>query len=111
MSEAWQGVEEFFVVGKTGMMRGCENNAGWMMRIGFPASVRRPRSVASSEIPRRGSCGSCAGEKNGLRSLWAEAANLLRPQDPSSARPLLWRHPGVPGVRDPARASAGAAAP
>ena len=44
-------------------MRGCENHAGSMMRFGFPASVRRPRSVASSAIPRRGSCGSCAGEK------------------------------------------------
>src|SRR5512135_2379666 len=43
-------------------------------------------------------------EKNGLRDLLADAANLLRPQDPSRARPLLWRHPCVPGGRDPARA-------
>ncbi len=73
------------------------------MRTGLSVSVRSPGSVASSEIPRRGSCGSCAGEKNGLRSLWAESANLLRPHDPSSTRPLLWRHPGVPGVRGAAR--------
>src|SRR3954470_13633582 len=89
---------------KTGMMRGCENHAGWMMRIDFPVSVRSPRSVASSAIPRRGSCGSSAGEKNGLRDVWAGTANLLRPQDPARARPLLWRHPCVLGDRDPARA-------
>src|SRR5450759_5991057 len=89
---------------KSGMMRGCENNVGWMMRIGLPVSVRTPRSVASSAIPSRASCGSCAGEKNGLWIVWTVAANLLRPQDSSSARPLLWRHPGVPGDRDPARA-------
>src|SRR5512143_1059545 len=89
---------------KPGMMRGCENHVGWMMHIGLPVSVRSPRSVASSGIPRRVSCGSCAREKNGLRDLLADAANLLRPQDPSSARPLLWRHPCVPGGRDPARA-------
>ena len=40
-----------------------------------------------------------AGGKNGMRSLWTESADLLRPQDPSGPRPLLWRHPGVPGVR------------
>ncbi len=45
------------------MMTGCENNVGWMMRTGLSVSVRSPRSVASSEIPRRGSCGSCAGKK------------------------------------------------
>ncbi len=85
------------------MMRGCENNVGWKMRTGLSVSVRRPGSVASSEIQRRGSCGSCAGEKNGLRSMWAKSANLLRPQDPSSTRSLLWRHTGVPGVRGAAR--------
>src|SRR6516164_6196271 len=42
-------------------------------------------------------------EKNGLWIVWTEAANLLRPQDPPSARPRLWRHPGIPGDRDPAR--------
>src|SRR5664280_1618266 len=85
------------------MMTRCENNVGWMMRTGLSVSVRSPRSVASSEIQRRGSCGSCAGEKNGLRSLWAESTNLLRLQDPSRTRPLLWRHPGVPGVRGATR--------
>src|SRR3954464_14848782 len=50
-------------VEESGMMRGCENLVGWMMRIGLPVSVRSPRSVASLEIPRRGSCGSCDGEK------------------------------------------------
>ena len=85
------------------MMTGCENNVGWKMRIGLSVSVRSPGSVASSEIQRRGSCGSSAGEKNGLRSLWAESANFLRPQDPSSTRSLLWRHSGVPGVRGAAR--------
>src|ERR1700751_1365399 len=86
------------------MMRGCENHVGWMMRIGLPVSVRSPRSVASSAIPRRASCGSCAGGKNGVWLVWTVAADLLRPQDPSRARPLLWRHPGVFGDRDPARA-------
>src|SRR3954447_22950753 len=86
------------------MIRGCENHDASMIRFGFPASVRRPRYVASSETPRPVSCGSCAGEKNGLRMVWAVAANLLRSQDPSSARPLLWRYPGLPGDRDPARA-------
>src|SRR5271157_3354335 len=42
--------------------------------------------------------------KNGLRDVWAGTENFLRPQDPSGARPLLWRHPRVPGDRDPARA-------
>ena len=65
-------------------MTGCENNVGWKMRIGLLVSVRNPGSVASSEIPRRGLFGSSAGEKNGLRSLWAKSANFLRPQDPSS---------------------------
>src|SRR4051812_36778998 len=45
------------------MIPGCENHAGSMMSFGFPASVRRPQSVASSAIPSRESCGSCAGEK------------------------------------------------
>src|ERR1035437_4411804 len=85
------------------MMAGCENTVGWMMRTGLSVSVRSPRSVASSEIQTRGSCDSCAGEKNGLWSLWAKSANLLRPQDPSRTRPLLWRHPGVSGVRGAAR--------
>src|SRR3954462_7613355 len=58
------------------MIRGCENHAGSMMRSGSPPSVRWPQSVASSAIPRRGSCGSCAGEENGLRDVWARAANF-----------------------------------
>jgi len=41
------------------MIGGCENHVAWMMRIGLPVSVRNPRSVASSAIPRRASCGSC----------------------------------------------------
>jgi hypothetical protein len=86
------------------MIRECENHAGSMTRFGSPGSGRRPRCVASSATPSRGSCGSCAGGKNGLWVVWTEAANLLRPQDPSGARPLLRRHPGVPGDRDPARA-------
>ena len=44
-----------------------------------------------------------AGKKTACGACGQVSANLLRPQDPSRARPLLWRHPGVPGVRDPAR--------
>ena len=84
------------------MIRGWEKHAGSMIRFGFPASVRKALSVASSAIPRRASCGCGGGEKNGLWIVWTAAANLLRPQVPSSARPLLWRHPCVLGDRDPA---------
>ena len=86
------------------MMRRCEHHVGWMRRIGLPDSVPSPRSVASSAIPRRGSCGSGDGGKGGLRGPWTEASDLLRPQDPSRARPLLWRHSCLPGSRGPARA-------
>jgi hypothetical protein len=74
--------------------------------------MRKPRRLDETFLfpgfrpatPRRGSYGSVAGEKNGLWIVWAGTANVLRSQDPSSTRPLLWRHPGVPGDRDPARA-------
>ena len=85
------------------MMPECENSAGWMMRIASPDSVRNPRFAVSSEIPKHVSFASCAGEKNGLWGLRESPANLLRPQDPPRARSLLWRYPGVPGGRDPAR--------
>ena len=86
------------------MIRECENHVGLMRRFGFPAFAPRPRCVASSATPRRGSCGSCAGGKNGLWIVRTEAPNVLRSQDPSSTRPLLWRHSGVSGGdRDPPR--------
>src|ERR1017187_9487296 len=80
-----------------------EKIAGLMMRIASPDSVRNPWSAVCSEIPRHVLFASCAGEKNGLWGLRESPANFLRSQVPSRARSLLWRHSGVPGVREPSR--------
>src|SRR3954463_15459596 len=58
------------------------------------------QGVTDTAVPDQGNFAIL--EKNGLRDVRAGAANLLRPQDPSRARPFLWRHPCGPGDRDPA---------
>ena len=44
-------------------MNECEKNAGLMMRIASPDSVRNRRFAVSSEIPRHVLFASCAGKK------------------------------------------------
>ena len=45
------------------MMNECEKNAGLMMRIASPDSVRNRRFAVSSEIPRHVLFASCPGKK------------------------------------------------
>jgi len=85
------------------MLGRCENHAGSLMRISSPVSVPRLPSAASSVTPRPASCGWYAAEKNGVWHLRTDPPDLLRPQDPPGPRPVLRRHPGLPGVRAPAR--------
>jgi hypothetical protein len=83
------------------MICGCENDVAWRTRTGSPGFGRSTRSAACSVTPKRASCSSCAGEKNGLWCLWASAADLLRPQGSSGPRSLLWRYSCLPGDRGP----------
>ena len=80
------------------MISGCENHVGSMTRIGSPASapspgpghLRRPQGTDRHLLRRR------KKRRAGLRSI---PADLLRQQVPAHPRPVLWRHPGVPGGR------------
>ena len=51
------------------------------------------------------------GERNGLWIVWTEAANLFRPQDPSSAQTSLVATPGCIWRSRSGAYIAGAAAP
>src|ERR1700727_1759778 len=95
----------FFFPGawKPGMIVECENPCAFQTRIGSPASGPRPPSGAFSVTPRHASCRCGATEKNGLWRLRAIPARLLRPQAAAHPRPVLWRHPRVPGGRGPTR--------
>ena len=65
------------------MMNECEKNAGLMMRIASPDSVRNRRFAVSSEIPRHVLFASCRGKKNGMWGLREDSANVLRSQGPA----------------------------
>jgi len=58
--------------------------------------------VASSEIQRRGSCGSCAGEKTDCGACGRSQRTFYDCKTVAYAT-FLWRHPGVPGVRGATR--------
>ncbi len=90
-------------VWKSGMLAGCEHTDASGTPIAFPVSGRVQRYGASSVIRRPASFASGGGGKNGLRRVRQRPASLLRPQDPSSPRPPLRRHAGLPGARDPPR--------
>src|SRR6516162_2080963 len=98
----FQGFSAFFGVEPTAMIRGCETNAAWTMHTDSLASAPIRRSGDFSATPRRESCASFAGEKNGVWDLRTEPTDLLRPQDPSHPRSLLRRHARLPGGRSPA---------
>ncbi len=68
------------------MMNECEKNAGLMMRIASPDSVRNRRFAVSSEIPRHVLFASCAGKKNGMWGLREDSANVLRSQGVGSSQ-------------------------
>src|SRR5439155_959635 len=70
--------------------------------IASPVSSRRGPCAACSGIPWPGCCGCSAGKKNGLWSLWAAIAELLRSQAAACPRPVLRGHARVPGGGGPA---------
>src|SRR6266581_5275215 len=81
----------------------CALRDGWKTHTGSPAFARALRFGESSGILRLALFDSSGREKNALRNLRYDCAGLLRPQGTPGARPLLWRHAGLPGGRGPAR--------
>jgi transposase len=75
-------------------MSGCENHVGWKMRTGLSGAVRRPGSVASSGIPRRVSCDSCAGEKPTCGT-WGRRERSFYDRKTRRVRDLSWGDPRV----------------
>src|SRR3989304_8737174 len=65
---------------KRGMTPGCKDIDDSGTHIGFLAFGPATPCGASLGIPKRGSWCCSAGEKNGLRQLWAGAPYLFRPQ-------------------------------
>jgi len=79
----------------------CENIEDFGMHIGFLGSSLSTQFRVSSAIPKPGSSGSGAGEKNKLWGLWLYSPYLLRPKDPQGSRLVLRRYAGLPGRGDP----------
>ena len=93
-----QGLAEFSEVRKLGMNWQWEERGGWWMCTASPHFVRGRQYEGCSGIPRSGSCGSCAGEKNGLWSLWAAShrtSTIARPVEyatsPVATLGCTWR--------------------
>src|SRR5579863_4052236 len=91
-------------MGKSGMFRECEKRGDWRIRIVSLDFVLSIKCEGVLEIRRPGFCGLCDGEKNSLRHLRSSPSDLLRPQDASDTRPVLWGYAHLPGSGDPAGA-------
>src|SRR5712692_6095148 len=81
------------------MISECEKSCGFRTRTGSPASAPQPSSGASLATPRHASCPCSAAEKNNLWRVRPIPARPLRQQAAVGPRPVLWRHPCLPGVR------------
>src|SRR5947199_9542986 len=85
------------------MLARCVPRYGLLIHTVSPTFAPAPRCGACSGILEPASCGLHGAEKNTVWRLRHRGAGVLRPQDASGARPLLWRHAGLPGTRGPAR--------
>src|SRR3990172_2932885 len=85
------------------MTPGCKNIDDCGTHIAFLAFGPATACGASLGIPKHGSWYCTAGEKNGLRPLWAGAPHLLRPQGAAGSGSVLWGHAHLPGRGDSPR--------
>jgi len=79
----------------------CKNTKDFGTLIAFPAFPQSTLCPASSGIPEPKSLVSSVGEKNGLWRLWPHPSYPLRPENPQSSRPALWRSAHLSGSGDP----------
>ena len=79
----------------------CEKIENFGMHIGFLGSFLNTQFQVSLAIPKPGSSGSTAGEKNNLWSLQFDSPYFLRSEDAQSSRLVLRRYADLPGRGNP----------
>ena len=79
----------------------CENIEDSGMHTGFLGSFLNTQFQVSLAIPKPGSSGSAAGEKNSLWRLRLDPSYFLRSEDPQSSGLVLRRYADLPGRGSP----------